>query len=582
MAQQAERIVTKIDATRTFYSGVPVDVHRKRNAAGYARVSTDHDEQFTSYAAQVDYYTKYIMQNPDWNFVEVYTDEGISGTSRKKRDGFNRMIKDALDGKIDVIITKSISRFARNTVDTLTTVRELKDHGVEVIFEKENIHTFDSNGEMLITIMSSIAQEESRSISANITWGHRKRFADGKLLMAFSSFLGYDRGPNGEPVINEEQAEIVRRIYFDFTHGMTPSAIAKQLTKEQVPTPAGCSVWKTTTVEHILKNEKYKGCALLQKSFTVDFLTKKTKVNEGEVPQYYVENSHPAIIDPGEWELAQIEFERRARLGRKYVGGHLFSCKIVCADCGGYFGAKIWNSTSKYRRRIWQCNDIVRQLQNVERTYEIISGHRRVRAALRVGLSVVPAYVLPLSDEDAAVVAVTCNLHRSRILPSEKARSLCLLSEALWNRAGTTQRNPDNAGEDRTAQRYMKLVDLIPELLEMVDAGRIAFLVGVELSFLKMSEQNYLLECIGEYDCTPSYSQAVRLRRESCAGTITPETIRDLLSQRKPNQRERIKLDYEKYARFFPGSYTRMQIEQDILRGLELLKIRREKAGTNR
>lgn len=357
MAQRPERIVTKIDATRTFYSGVPMDVHRKRNAAGYARVSTDHDEQFTSYAAQVDYYTKFIRQNPDWNFVDVYTDEGISGTSRKKRDGFNRMIKDALNGKIDVIITKSISRFARNTVDTLTTVRELKDHGVEVIFEKENIRTFDSNGEMLITIMSSIAQEESRSISANITWGHRKRFADGKLLMAFSTFLGYDRGPNGEPVINEEQAELVRRIYHDFTHGMTPSAIAKQLTKEQVPTPAGCKLWKTTTVEHILKNEKYKGCALLQKSFTVDFLTKKTKVNEGEVPQYYVENSHPAIIDPGEWDLAQIEFERRARLGRKYVGGNIFSCKIVCADCGGFFGAKIWNSTSKYRRRIWQCND---------------------------------------------------------------------------------------------------------------------------------------------------------------------------------------------------------------------------------
>lgn len=357
MPPQARKSVTKIDATRTFYSGVPVDVQKKRNAAGYARVSTDHDEQFTSYTAQVDYYTKYIRQNPDWNFVAVYTDEGISGTSRKKRDGFNRMIKDALDGKIDVIITKSISRFARNTVDTLTTVRELKDHGVEVIFEKENIRTFDSNGEMLITIMSSIAQEESRSISANITWGHRKRFADGKLLMAFSSFLGYDRGPTGEPVINEEQAEVVRRIYFDFIHGMTPSAIAKQLTKEQVPTPAGCTIWKTTTVEHILKNEKYKGCALLQKSFTVDFLTKKTKVNEGEVPQYYVENSHPAIIDPAEWELAQIEFERRARLGRKYVGGHIFSCKIICADCGGYFGAKVWNSTSRYRRRIWQCND---------------------------------------------------------------------------------------------------------------------------------------------------------------------------------------------------------------------------------
>ena len=165
-------------------------------------MSTDKDEQFTSYEAQVEYYTDYIRRNPDWDFVKVYTDEGITGTSTAHRDGFNEMINDAKAGKIDLIVTKSVSRFARNTVDSLVTIRDLKAHGIEVFFEKENIYTFDGKGELLLTIMSSIAQEESRSISENVTWGHRKRFADGKILMSYRNFLGYERGEDGMPVIN--------------------------------------------------------------------------------------------------------------------------------------------------------------------------------------------------------------------------------------------------------------------------------------------------------------------------------------------------------------------------------------------
>ena len=177
---------------------------------GYARVSTDSDEQFTSYEAQVDYYTRYIQSHPEWEFVKVYTDEGISGTDTRHREGFNEMIEDALAGKIDLIVTKSVSRFARNTVDSLVTIRKLKEHGCECYFEKENIFTFDGKGELLITIMSSLAQEESRSISENVTWGHRKRMADGKVSIAYSTFLGYDKGPDGNLVVNREQAKIVR------------------------------------------------------------------------------------------------------------------------------------------------------------------------------------------------------------------------------------------------------------------------------------------------------------------------------------------------------------------------------------
>ena len=280
--------VTVIPATFNPQTRKPVNQLSRRKVAGYARVSTDSDEQFTSYEAQVDYYTNYIKANPEWEFVTVYTDEGISGTNTRHCTGFNEMVTDALAGKIDLIITKSVSRFARNTVDSLSTIRKLKENGTEVYFEKEQICTFDSKGELLLTIMSSLAQEESRSISENITWGKRKQFSDGKYSIAYSQFLGYRKGADGQMEIDPEQARIVKRIYRMFLEGSSPSRIAKTLTKEGIPTPAGKSVWQTRVVESILTNEKYKGDARLQKKFTMDFLTKATKVNEGEVPQYYV------------------------------------------------------------------------------------------------------------------------------------------------------------------------------------------------------------------------------------------------------------------------------------------------------
>lgn len=356
MRTSTARAVTVIPAK---VSQMPLNVlipaARKRVAA-YARVSTDTEEQLTSYEAQVDYYTRCIQANDQWDFVEVYTDEGISATNTKKRDGFKRMIADALDGKIDMIITKSVSRFARNTVDTLTTVRQLKEKGVEVYFEKENIYTLDSKGELLITIMSSLAQEESRSISENVTWGQRKRFADGKVSLPYKHFLGYEKGDDGLPKIVEKEAVVVQLIYKLFLEGKTPSGIAKHLTQHSIPTPSGKSKWRSSTVESILTNEKYKGDAILQKKFTVDFLTKKLKVNEGEVPQYYVENSHPAIIAPEVFDIVQIEMKKRKSDGQRQSGVSCFSSKIVCGQCGGFYGSKVWHSTSKYRRTIWQCN----------------------------------------------------------------------------------------------------------------------------------------------------------------------------------------------------------------------------------
>jgi len=205
--------------------------------------------------------------------------------------------------------------------------------------------------------MSSLAQEESRSISENVTWGHRKRFADGKLILPYKRFLGYERGEDGMPQIVEQEAEIVRSIFRMFINGKTFSAIAKWLIDHGIPTPGGKKIWQVATVRSILTNEKYKGEALLQKGYTVDFLTKQRKVNEGEIPQYYVKNSHPAIIAPDEFDAVQVEFERRTKLGRPTSCNSPFSAKVICGECGGYYGAKVWGSNTKYRRIIWRCNE---------------------------------------------------------------------------------------------------------------------------------------------------------------------------------------------------------------------------------
>jgi len=351
----AKNVIT-IPATISKFTASPLGSRKKRKVAAYARVSTDRDEQLTSYEAQVDYYTNYIKGREDWEFVAVYADEGITGCNTTHRDGFNSMVEDALAGRIDLIVTKSVSRFARNTVDSLTTIRKLKENGTECYFEKENIWTFDGKGELLLTIMSSLAQEESRSISENCTWGQRKRFQDGKVTVPFKRFLGYDRGEDGNLVVNEEQAVIVRRIYGLFLQGKTPYAIARQLTEEGIPTPGGKKNWGKKTVESILTNEKYKGDALLQKVYTTDFLTKKKKKNEGEVPQYYVEGNHEAIIPPAQFDRVQKEMQRRFGDTDRHGCVSIFSSKIRCGDCGGFYGSKVWHSNDKYRKVIWRCN----------------------------------------------------------------------------------------------------------------------------------------------------------------------------------------------------------------------------------
>ena len=338
---------------------------KKRRVAAYCRVSTDQEEQLSSFEAQVNYYTSYINGNQDYELAGIYADEGISGTSTKKREQFNRMIEDCKTGKIELIITKSISRFARNTLDCLKYVRQLKELGVEIYFEKENIRTLDNQGETLLTILSSLAQDESRAISENSTWGIRRRFEQGKLQINHTKFLGYDKDKSGNLIVNEKQAKIVRRIYKEFMDGKGANRIARDLESGGVANWNGKAKWYESSIRKMLTNEKYKGDALLQKTYTVDFLSKKRADNNGQVPQYYVEDSHPAIIDKEMWEAVQLEMERRRNFALQYgiqkleyaTTSNPFAGRVICGSCGKIFGRKVWNSNDeKLRRIIWRCN----------------------------------------------------------------------------------------------------------------------------------------------------------------------------------------------------------------------------------
>jgi DNA invertase Pin-like site-specific DNA recombinase len=349
--------VTVIPSTINPLTQMPLDQISVKKVAAYARVSTNSDEQYTSYEAQVNYYRKFIQNRPDWEYTNVYADEGISGTNTKRRAGFNKMINDALNGKINLIITKSISRFARNTLDTISYVRKLKDNGIEVFFEKENLWTLDPKSELILTIMASIAQEESRSISQNVTWGKRVGFQQGKVSFAYKTFLGYKK-EDDKIVIDEDQAVIVRMIYKMFlVEGKTATGIANYLKSKHIKTPTGKAAnWTKNTVNSILTNEKYKGDALLQKTYTENYLDHKIVKNNGQIPQYYVENNHPAIIDRDMWEQVQIEIERRNKLGAHYSSSDVFASKLICEDCGSFYGKKKWHTNTKYERFVYQCN----------------------------------------------------------------------------------------------------------------------------------------------------------------------------------------------------------------------------------
>lgn len=335
----------------------------KKRVAAYCRVSTDQEMQLNSFEAQRRFYEDKIKANLEYELAGIYADEGISGTSTKKREQFNKMIADCKANKIDMIITKSISRFARNTLDCLQYVRMLKELGIAIMFEKEGINTLDSTGETLLTILSSLAQEESLSLSLNSTWGVRRRFEQGKVTINEKKFLGYDKDSEGNLIINNKQAAIVKRIYKDFLDGKGTAHITRALVEEKVKNWNGTTKWYESTIKSILQNEKYKGEALLQKSYTVDFLTKKRVKNTGDVPQYYVQESHPAIIEPETWDAVQLEMQRRKAFCEEHGIKNLdtrmpFLGKIICCECGAAYSRKTWmKPDGKSKRKVWMCSN---------------------------------------------------------------------------------------------------------------------------------------------------------------------------------------------------------------------------------
>ena len=340
-------------------SAAKKEVQRLRVAA-CCRVSTDNEEQASSYEAQIQHYEEFIKTNPEWEFVGVYADEGISATSTKNREQFNAMIEDCKAGKIDMIFTKSISRFARNTLDCLKYIRLLKEINIPVFFEKESINTMDAKGEVLITIMASLAQQESESLSKNTKMGIQYRFQQGKVMVNTRNFLGYDKDENGHLIINPAEAEVVKRIFREYLEGASCMKIARGLERDGIRTARDNPRWHDSTVRKILENEKYMGDALLQKTYTIDFLNKKRGRNNGTLPQYYIEDDHEAIIPKDIFMRVQEEMARRSSErdmnGRRqgFSANHAFSHIVTCECCGEHFRRLHWNNRGK-KTIVWRC-----------------------------------------------------------------------------------------------------------------------------------------------------------------------------------------------------------------------------------
>ena len=351
--------VTVIPARRRVGSQRTAAQVQKIRVAAYCRVSTDSEEQETSYEAQVQHYTEYIRSKPDWEFVKIYADDGISGTNTRKRDEFNRMIADCEAGKIDLILTKSISRFSRNTLDCLKYTRKLKALNIAVFFEKENINTMDSKGEVLLTIMASLAQQESESLSANVRMGIQYRNQQGKVQVNHNWFLGYTKDADGNLIIDPAQAEIVHRIYREYLEGASFLQIKRSLEADGIKNGAGHKKWHESNIQQILTNEKYIGDALLQKTYTVSILDKKRAPNNREMPKYYEEGSHEAIIDRDVFMKVKAEIARRANLNpdgkrRVYSSKYALSGMVFCGHCGDIYRRVKWNNRG-CKSTVWRC-----------------------------------------------------------------------------------------------------------------------------------------------------------------------------------------------------------------------------------
>ena len=500
--------VMVIPARRQVGNTVKKSEQPKLRVAAYCRVSTDSDEQETSYDAQVTHYTEYIQKNPEWELAGIFADDGISGTNTKKRTEFKRMIDECMAGNIDMIITKSISRFARNTLDCLQYIRQLKDKNIPVYFEKESINTMDAKGEVLITIMASLAQQESQSLSQNVKLGLQYRYQQGKVQVNYNRFLGYTKDKDGHLVIDPEQAEIVKRIYREYLEGYSMDKIAAGLEADGILTGAGKEKWHTSTINKILRNEKYIGDALLQKTYTTDFLTKKRIKNNGTVPQYYVEDDHEAIIPKELFMQVQAELVRRrvvhvSPTGKKrsFSCNHCFAQMVFCGDCGELYRRVHWNNHG-CKSIVWRC---VSRLENTglfcdARTVLESTIEQVLVTAINQTLCDKDSFLTTLRDNIATVI----NRESDKALADIDKRLEELQTELL--KLATSNADYDKVGDEihrlRDQKQKMQLESANRDELKKRMADMSAFLKKQSAALAEYDEQliRRLIEKVSIYE----------------------------------------------------------------------------------
>ena len=386
MEHALERNVIKIEANPLLSTSK--NLQNRIRVAAYCRVSTDDEEQINSYEAQIAYYTETIAKNPNWIFAGVYADEGISGTGTDRRKNFLRLMSDCEKGKIDMILTKSISRFARNTVDSLNWTRRLRSMNIGVYFEEQALDSLKAENEMLIGLFSVIAQAESENISANVRWGVQQRMKNGVYRSNFSCF-GYRKGENGTPEIVPEQADIIKMIYDSYLDGDSVGQIQNKLLCKGVPSPHGKTMWARDAISKILRNEKYIGDLLLQKTYRTDCISKKVKMNRGELPKYLVSDNHPAIISRDKYNRVQMEIARRGNERKKssrgiteqgkYSGRHVLSEILICGECGSHYRRRQKTNNGK-KQYVWRC---INRMENGQKSCEGIGAEeQKLQAAI--------------------------------------------------------------------------------------------------------------------------------------------------------------------------------------------------------
>ncbi len=463
------REVTVIPATTGKASDI--FIHKQLRVCSYSRVSTNFEEQLTSFHSQKIYYTDMIMRNPKWTLAGTFADEGISGASATKRPEFMKMIRKCNNGKIDLIITKSISRFARNTVDSIKYCRKLKLMGIGVLFEKENINTLDENSEVLLTILASLAQEELNSLSLNVKMGKRMAMKEGKVHWNFSKIYGFKEGENGQPVINEEHAEIIKKIYTWYLEGKSEKGIIDNLTERNIKSISKNGDWKIHTIQSILKNERMCGDVILQKTYVVDPISKKVKENKGELPKIYIKNNHPAIIDRTTYEKAQLERSRRTSKRKtsfktkteqgKYSSLYALNDILRCAECGSPYRRALWThyargTHEKTRRAVWRCLNRLdhgkKYCKNSPTLDEIKlqkSIMKAIKATAKDRKRLVPILVMEIENSLWSQVDGTINVSKiEEQIVTLKSQTMKLIAECTANRTITEKHDVLKAMSD--------------------------------------------------------------------------------------------------------------------------------------